>query len=65
MPANCQTKMKVTMILPVQGDLPVTDFPEKLEVKMVGEDVEDDTLVEPLHDGRVKAKAKSTVKNPA
>lgn len=40
-------------------------FSWKLEVKMVGEDVEDDTLFEPLHDGRVKAKAKSTVKNPA
>lgn len=36
--------MKVMMILPVQGDLPVTDFLGKLEVKMVGEDVEDDTL---------------------
>lgn len=65
MPANCQTKTKVMMILPVQGDLPVTDFPGKLEVTMVGEDVEDDTLFEPLDDGRVKAKAKSTVKNPA
>lgn len=44
MPENCQTKIKVMMILPVPGDLPVTDFPGKLEVKMVGEDVEDHTL---------------------